>query len=84
MDRLARTLMALSVLGVIAVAPGSAAPTAALSDTLTICHQTFDAQHPIEVITVSLASWPAHQAHGDLPANADGTCPVDDNGDGYD
>jgi hypothetical protein len=35
------------------------------------------------VITVATAAWPAHQAHGDSPADVDGTCFVD-NGDGYD
>ena len=80
---LARALLALGLLGAVAVASGPAASTAALSDTVTICHQTLDPQHPITVITVATASWPAHQAHGDSLVGADGTCFVD-NGDGYD
>ena len=80
---LARALLALGLLGAVAVASGPAASTAALSDTVTICHQTLDPQHPITVITVATASWPAHQAHGDSLVGADGTC-LADNGDGYD
>ena len=80
---LARALLALSLLGAVAVASGPAASTAALNDTVTICHQTLDPQHPITVITVATASWPAHQAHGDALVGADGTCFVD-NDPGYD
>ena len=77
MNRLVRALLALSLLGVIAATLGSAAPIASLKDTITICHQTLDVEHPFEVITVSSAAWPAHQAHGDVVAPADGACAVD-------
>ena len=80
---LARALLALSLLGAVAVAAGPAASTEALNDTVTICHQTLDPENPAAVITVSTASWPAHQAHGDSLVGVDGTCVVD-NGDGYD
>jgi len=78
---LARTLLALGLL--VAVAVGSAAPTAALNPTVTICHQTREPEHPVAVITVATAAWPAHQAHGDVPVGADSSCSPD-NGDGYD
>ena len=80
---LARALLALGLLGAVAVASGSAASTAALSETVTICHQTLDPEHPVVVITVATAAWPAHEAHGDFLVGADGSC-VLDNGDGYD
>ena len=83
MNRLVRALLALSLLGLIVTTLGPAAPIASLNDTITICHRTLDEQHPLEVITVSSAAWPAHQAHGDLQATADGSCFVDDD-DGYD
>ena len=80
---MAGALLALGLLGAVAVASGSAAPSAALNDTVTICHQTLDPAHPVQAITVSTASWPAHQAHGDSLVGADGTCFVD-NDPGYD
>ena len=80
---LARALLALGLLGAVAVASEPAASTAALSETLTICHQTLDPQNPVVVITVATAAWPTHEAHGDSPVGADGTC-LADNGDGYD
>ena len=80
---LARALLPLALLGAVAVASGPAAATVALNDTVTICHRTLAPEHPVEVITVATASWPAHEAHGDSLVGADGTCFVD-NGDGYD
>ena len=83
MNRLVRALLALTLLGVIAAALVPAAPIASLNDTITICHRTLDVQHPFEVITVSSAAWPAHQAHGDFQATADGSC-FEDNDPGTD
>ena len=80
---LARALLPLALLGAVAMASGPAASTAALNDTVTICHQTLDPANPVVTITVSTASWPAHQAHGDSLVDAYGTCFID-NDPGYD
>ena len=74
---LARALLALGLVGAVAVAAEPAASTAALNGTVTICHQTLDPANPVVTITVSTAAWPAHQAHGDLPVDAYGLCFVD-------
>lgn len=81
LDRLARAL--LSVLGAVALTWGPAASTAALNETVAICHQTDDVLNPWVVITVSTTAWAAHATHGDRLVNANGTCFVEDD-DGLD
>ena len=86
MNRLARALMALGLLGAVAAAIGPPAPAVAENGKVTLCHLTDSVKNQWVAITISENEVPAHLAHGDhVKVSSDAPCPqLDDNGDGYD
>ena len=85
MNRLARALMGLCLLGAVAAALGPAASPAAENEQVTICHRTHSEPNPWVAITVSEDAVPAHLEHGDFVVSSGTPCPpLDDNDPGWD
>lgn len=60
--------------GVIAVALAGAGVYSAQQNRIEICHATGSEENPWNIITVSVKSWSAHEAHGDKSPVPVGGC----------